>query len=80
MGALPIGSLVGGIGGTLIGIQTTLIIAGLGMLSAWIWMYFSPLRHINDLDQIDTMIITNYCMSGKMKLPICCFLIDKDGL
>jgi hypothetical protein len=50
----PLGSAVGGALGTVLGLQTTLLIGGLvGMVSVVV-VFFSPLRTIRDLPQTAT--------------------------
>lgn len=46
MGILPAGSLIGGVLGGVLGTQTTLLIAGSGLLFGWLWVFFSPLRQM----------------------------------
>lgn len=48
MGIVPVGSLVGGVLGEVIGLQTTLVIGALGMLLPTVWLWFSPLRAIRN--------------------------------
>ena len=44
-GAMPIGSLLGGILGELIGLPMTLVVGEIGMFCAVFWLACSPLRH-----------------------------------
>ena len=44
MGALPIGALLGGMIGTSLGAQMTFLLASVGSMFAWLWVFFSPLR------------------------------------
>jgi MFS family permease len=46
-GTMPIGSLVGGALGTLIGLRPTLVVAGLGGAMAFVWIALSPLPGIH---------------------------------
>jgi predicted MFS family arabinose efflux permease len=41
----PLGALIGGLLGTLLGIQTTLFIAVIGKALSTLWLYFSPIRN-----------------------------------
>ena len=43
-GVIPIGSLLGGVLGTTIGIRQTLAVGAVGMSLAFIWVLFSPIR------------------------------------
>ena len=43
-GVIPIGSLLGGVLGTTIGIRQTLAVGAAGMSLAFVWMLFSPIR------------------------------------
>jgi len=43
-GTLPIGSLIGGFLGEAIGVRTTLLVAGIGLASGFLWVALSPLR------------------------------------
>lgn len=49
MGALPIGSLSGGVLGSVVGLRPTLVIAGIGMGLSAVWLFLSPLRGPRDL-------------------------------
>lgn len=44
MGVLPAGALVGGALATELGAETTLLVAGFGLMFGWFWVFFSPLR------------------------------------
>jgi MFS family permease len=46
MGALPVGALVGGVLATELSVQTTLLVAGFGLMFGWFWVFFSPLRRM----------------------------------
>jgi MFS family permease len=46
MGALPLGSLVGGVLGETIGLRATLVVGGIGMLLPVIWLLRSPARSL----------------------------------
>jgi MFS family permease len=43
-GTMPFGSLAGGALGAAIGLRPTLFIAGIGGVTAFLWVYFSPVR------------------------------------
>jgi MFS family permease len=45
-GLVPIGSLLGGVLGTLVGVQMTLLIGVAGMLIAFVWVLVSPVRGV----------------------------------
>lgn len=47
-GISPFGFLLGGTLGERLGLRSTLIIAGYGMLSSFIWLLFSPLRSMRE--------------------------------
>ncbi len=49
-GALPVGALLGGALGTWLGVRETLWIAGIGVWSSGLWVYFSPLRHMRNFE------------------------------
>lgn len=48
-GAIPVGSVLGGVVGTAIGLRPTLWLAGAGALLAAAWLVCSPLRTMRDL-------------------------------
>ncbi len=48
-GVIPVGSLLGGIAGTLFGLRPTLVLCGIGALLSAGWLVFSPLRTLRDL-------------------------------
>jgi predicted MFS family arabinose efflux permease len=48
-GVLPIGSLIGGTLGTILGLHTTLLIGTLGTLVSPVWLFFSPVRKFQQL-------------------------------
>jgi predicted MFS family arabinose efflux permease len=47
-GAVPLGSLLGGALGELIGLKATLVVGTVGLVFAAAWVYFSPLQHLHD--------------------------------
>ena len=54
-GALPLGSLLGGTLGAWLGLQLTLVVSALGLLSTALWIIFSPipgLRALPDIPEI----------------------------
>ena len=46
---VPLGALLGGLLGELIGLRATLVLAALGELSAAVWLWRSPLRALHEL-------------------------------
>jgi MFS family permease len=48
-GALPIGALIGGALGEVIGLPLTLVVAEFGMLLAFLWLFLSPVRALREL-------------------------------
>ncbi|HEX5121460.1 MAG TPA: MFS transporter [Pseudonocardiaceae bacterium] len=48
-GAMPAGSLLGGVAGTLLGPRATLVMGGLGALASVAFVLWSPLRKLRDL-------------------------------
>lgn len=51
-GTLPIGSLLGGVLGDLVGIRQTLFIGALGTTLAFLWVWFSPVRTLQEQPRI----------------------------
>ena len=49
-GTIPLGALLGGVLGTLVGVRATLWIAFAGSWAAGWWVFFSPLRGLRDLE------------------------------
>lgn len=47
-GSLPLGALLGGLLGNLIGVKATLLVGIAGFVFAASWVYFSPLRHMHE--------------------------------
>ncbi|MFE7778463.1 MFS transporter [Streptomyces sp. NPDC057445] len=50
-GTLPLGSVLGGALGTLIGVRNALLVAFIGTWAAGWFVFFSPLRHMRDIPQ-----------------------------
>ena len=53
-GMLPIGALIGGALGTILGLPVTLVVAAFGMLLAVLWLYLSPVRALRALPAIES--------------------------
>ncbi len=47
-GSLPLGALLGGLLGNVIGVKATLLVGIVGFVFAASWVYFSPLRHMHE--------------------------------
>jgi hypothetical protein len=52
-GALPVGSLVGGFLGEAIGLRATVLVAGVGLASGFLWVALSPVRTLVSLESAD---------------------------
>jgi MFS family permease len=50
-GTIPIGALLGGFLGEWIGLQLTLMLGALGLLSTWLWFWFSPVVRLRALPE-----------------------------
>lgn len=50
-GTMPLGSVSGGILGSVLGLQTTLWIGAVGGLLAIFWVYFTPVRTLRDMPE-----------------------------
>jgi hypothetical protein len=48
-GTLPVGSLLGGVLGSALGVRATLWVAVAGSWAAGLWVFFSPLRGMRDV-------------------------------
>jgi MFS family permease len=48
-GTMPFGSLAGGVLGTAIGLRPTLLVAGVGGMAAFLWLYLSPVRTLQEI-------------------------------
>lgn len=56
VGTLPVGALLGGLLGTLIGLRLAFLVGSCGLFLAFLWTWFSPvrkLRHISDNEHIN---------------------------
>ena len=47
-GTMPIGSLIGGVLGSLIGLQPTLLVGAVGTSLSFLWVLLSPVRALRD--------------------------------
>jgi predicted MFS family arabinose efflux permease len=52
-GAVPLGALVGGALGQVLGMRLTLLVSCLGILSASLWLLCSPLRALHTLPALE---------------------------
>lgn len=50
-GAFPVGSLIGGALGSMIGVPLTLVVAAFGLLLAFVWLLLSPVRSLRAMPQ-----------------------------
>jgi MFS family permease len=50
-GVMPLGSLAGGLLGTFLGLRTTLLLSGIMIAAASLWLVCSPLRRTRDIPQ-----------------------------
>jgi MFS family permease len=48
-GVMPIGALLGGLLGAVIGLRPTLLVAAAGVLAASLWIFLSPIRRLAEL-------------------------------
>jgi len=53
-GPIPVGAIMGGILGTLIGIRETILITAIGQSLAFLWVLFSPVRSVKEIPQRQT--------------------------
>jgi hypothetical protein len=51
-GALPVGSLIGGLLGEVIGLRATVVFAGLGLASGFLWVAWSSVRQVRRPDEV----------------------------
>jgi MFS family permease len=47
-GVIPIGAFVGGLLGSTLGLRATMLVGAMGMLMSFLWVFFSPVRKIQD--------------------------------
>jgi MFS family permease len=47
-GTMPIGSILGGILGEVIGLDATLVVGTVGSILAFLWVFLSPVRHLQE--------------------------------
>jgi MFS family permease len=52
-GVVPLGALFGGWLGGQFGVQTTLFVGAVGLLSTWLWIVLSPVRRLRTFPQVD---------------------------
>jgi MFS family permease len=45
-GVVPLGALLGGFLGEQIGLYNTMIICTIGLACSWLWLFFSPVKHL----------------------------------
>lgn len=50
-GTLPLGALAGGILGVIIGIRPTILFSAIGGSLAFLWVLFSPVRHLKEIPE-----------------------------
>lgn len=50
-GVFPIGGLIGGILGDALGLRTTILISGIGMLTSVFWVLFSPVKDVASIPE-----------------------------
>lgn len=50
-GTIPIGSLMGGALGTWIGLRETIVIGAIGSGASFLWILFSPQRHLREMPE-----------------------------
>lgn len=48
-GSVPLGGLIGGLSGELLGVRATLVVGIVGMMASFLWVYFSPLRGVQTM-------------------------------
>ncbi len=55
-GTMPIGALLGGVLGTVIGVRATLLVVAIGSSLTFLPVYFSPLRRMRELPSYDSAV------------------------
>jgi MFS family permease len=60
-GTMPIGSVLGGLLGTALGLRWTLVIAGIGGSTAFLWLLFSPVPTVTEIP------LTSPAMDGRVE-------------
>ena len=50
-GTIPIGTLVGGVLGSTIGLRETLVVGAIGSGSSFLWILLSPQRHLREMPE-----------------------------
>lgn len=64
-GPMPIGALLGGALGSTIGIRPALLVSAIGSSSAFLWVYFSPLRWLREVpDEARNVAIEDNVTTG----------------
>ncbi len=67
-GTIPVGSLIGGFLGQTFGLRATLLIGALGVSLSFLWVLFSPVRHLKEqpkpleeeaVDELETLTLTS---------------------
>ena len=48
-GTMPVGSVIGGVLGTVIGLRPTLVVGGVGLASAFLWVALSPVPGVTEI-------------------------------
>ncbi len=54
-GVMPIGALLGGIIGEMLGLRAALAVGAVGIACAPLWVVFSPVRRIRGLEDVPSM-------------------------
>lgn len=50
-GSVPLGGLIGGLSGELLGVRATLVVGIVGTMAAFLWIFFSPVRELQTLPE-----------------------------
>lgn len=67
-GVVPLGALLGGFLGARIGLYNTLIVCTVGLACSWLWLLFSPVKHLKQ--QPSTVSEANALLKGKPAVSI----------